>query len=147
MLHIFKRTPKKAVGTKRFSYFEEISFLFSWDNSVFYYWNEALTEFCTLSLVLLAKNKMGSTELCNLLICFIFPLKITTFILKYFSSCWFLFSLSLTVSILRQDICLFLCHYGALKKFDHFITNLSITRNKQNEKIPLLKTKWRFYPS
>lgn len=144
MLQIFKRTPEKAVGTKGFIYFEAISFLFSWDDSVFYHWNEALTEFCTLSLVLLAKNKMGSTELCNLLICLMYPLKTTTFILKYFSACRFLFSLILTVSILRQDICLFLCHYRAVKKFDCFITNLSITSNKQNEKIPLLKTKCFF---
>lgn len=141
MLQIFKRTPEKAVGRKSFIYFEAIFFLFSKDSSVFYHWNEALRDFCTLSLVLLAENKMGSTELWNLSICLMYPLK-TTFILKYFSSCWFLFSLILTASILRQDICL--CHYRALKKFDCFITNLSITSNKQNEKIPLLKTKLCF---
>lgn len=146
MLQIFKRTQKKkkAIWTKGFMYFEAMYFLFSWDNSLFYYWNEALTEFFTVSLVLLVNNKMRSTELCNLLICLMDPLKTTTFSLKYFSTCWFSFSLIWTVSILRQDTCLFVCHYRVLKNFDCFITNLSITSNKQKEKIPLLKTKWCF---
>lgn len=84
---------KKTVESKSFIYFEAIYFSFSWDNSDFYYWNEVLTEFCTLSLVLWAKNKIGSTEFCNLMTCLMYPLKTITFILKYFSHAELFFSL------------------------------------------------------